>query len=463
MRFPRVNVTVLALLVVAVLGGAVALTAVPVGAASTADHAPAERASHGVTDVGVGASTSLVGTEPVTTTTTAATEPNASASLEPAEPAQLIHVNVTDDGDAVWTIESRFALEDEDDEAAFESFAESVIAGERDAGYDPEIYETFLEEAETATDREMAVADAGYDDYRIEEPMDEDESEPGFETETDDGDHTVGIIAYSFTWEAFGTTDDNRIYVGDAFQSADGGTWFPELGDGQRLVMEIPSNYGFDSVPAGGWVEVDDRALIWHGPYQFDDGAFDAEDHERELTLLRGANGDDTGTPPPNGVDDPDRSWLPIAGAVLAVLIALGLVGTYVLARSNPAWLPGPLRERVDSSDDQRRDGPPTAATGGPRDDVGQQAVGVGGPPVGGLEDDEIDPELLSDEERVLRLLRKNGGRMKQATIVKETGWSNAKVSQLLSKMDDDAEIDKLRIGRENLITLPEVDPTEVD
>ncbi len=44
---------------------------------------------------------------------------------------------------------------------------------------------------------------------------------------------------------------------------------------------------------------------------------------------------------------------------------------------------------------------------------------------------------------------------MKQASIVKETGWSNAKVSQLLSSMEDDERIDKLRIGRENLISLP--------
>jgi len=78
-------------------------------------------------------------------------------------------------------------------------------------------------------------------------------------------------------------------------------------------------------------------------------------------------------------------------------------------------------------------------------------------------EDEDVDPELLSDEERVNRLLRQNGGRMKQGTIVDETGWSNAKVSQLLSKMDDDEEIEKLRIGRENLITLPDVDLTEID
>jgi len=52
---------------------------------------------------------------------------------------------------------------------------------------------------------------------------------------------------------------------------------------------------------------------------------------------------------------------------------------------------------------------------------------------------------------------------MKQATIVKETGWSNAKVSQLLSAMADDGAINKLRIGRENLISFPDEDVTDLD
>ena len=75
----------------------------------------------------------------------------------------------------------------------------------------------------------------------------------------------------------------------------------------------------------------------------------------------------------------------------------------------------------------------------------------------------EIDEELLSDEERVERLLEANGGRMKQAHIVRDTDWSNAKVSQLLSSMEDEDRIDKLRIGRENLISFTDVDVTEIE
>jgi uncharacterized membrane protein len=44
---------------------------------------------------------------------------------------------------------------------------------------------------------------------------------------------------------------------------------------------------------------------------------------------------------------------------------------------------------------------------------------------------------------------------MKQSKIVEETRWSTAKVSQLLSAMDDADRVEKLRIGRENLISLP--------
>ena len=75
---------------------------------------------------------------------------------------------------------------------------------------------------------------------------------------------------------------------------------------------------------------------------------------------------------------------------------------------------------------------------------------------------DDIDEALLSDEERVERLLERNGGRMKQADIVKETGWSNAKVSQLLSAMAESDRVDKLRIGRENLISFPDEDVTDL-
>jgi uncharacterized membrane protein len=68
-------------------------------------------------------------------------------------------------------------------------------------------------------------------------------------------------------------------------------------------------------------------------------------------------------------------------------------------------------------------------------------------------------PEQLSDEDRVIQLLEENGGRMKQVNIVDNTEWSKSKVSMLLSDMEDDGEISKLRVGRENIISLAGEEP----
>jgi uncharacterized membrane protein len=56
-------------------------------------------------------------------------------------------------------------------------------------------------------------------------------------------------------------------------------------------------------------------------------------------------------------------------------------------------------------------------------------------------------------------MLEENGGRMKQVTIVEETDWSKSKVSMLLSDMADEGTISKLRVGRENIISLKGFEP----
>ncbi|MFC6904385.1 helix-turn-helix transcriptional regulator [Halalkalicoccus tibetensis] len=69
------------------------------------------------------------------------------------------------------------------------------------------------------------------------------------------------------------------------------------------------------------------------------------------------------------------------------------------------------------------------------------------------------EPMALTDEERVLRLLDSNGGRMRQTAIVETTGWSKSKTSMLLSEMESEGSISKLRVGRENLISRPGSEP----
>jgi len=71
---------------------------------------------------------------------------------------------------------------------------------------------------------------------------------------------------------------------------------------------------------------------------------------------------------------------------------------------------------------------------------------------------DGLPPELLSNEERVLALLDGNDGRMKQQQVAERLDWTAAKTSQVISGLREDDELVTFRIGRENVVTLPDVD-----
>lgn len=70
--------------------------------------------------------------------------------------------------------------------------------------------------------------------------------------------------------------------------------------------------------------------------------------------------------------------------------------------------------------------------------------------------DEEHPDDLLSNEERVLQLLRENGGRMKQQQVVEELGWTDAKTSQVVGDLRDSGEVEGFRLGRENVLRLPD-------
>ena len=64
------------------------------------------------------------------------------------------------------------------------------------------------------------------------------------------------------------------------------------------------------------------------------------------------------------------------------------------------------------------------------------------------------DGKVTTDADRVLKLLRENGGRLPQGEIIERTGWSKSKVSRLLSKMEDRKQVSKINIGRKNIVIL---------
>jgi hypothetical protein len=361
-----------------------------------------------------------------------------SESLDPGE--TTLRIDLHSDGNASVTVTQTYALTDRNETRAFRDLAASFERG--DAGVGPSVgpFRRASEAASEAAERPMAVGNVSRNAT----------------LQSTAGANATGRLSVSFRWTNFSQIENGRLTVDDAFRTSDG-TWLPGLEADQRLVIALPDDHALRSA-RGQWT-IEDGALIWSGPATFDEG-------DLEIVAEPGAQTTPTPTDaPPNGTDSPDEplggSFPPLFGGV-ALVVGAAALGAYALAaRGDPESAPagdveadsGPggagavVAESADGPDRER-----------PTDDAG---TGDGAPAT--ADDDGIDEELLSDEERVERLLRRNDGRMRQANIVTETGWSNAKVSQLLSAMDDEGRIDKLRIGRENLISLPDVDTLDGD
>ncbi|RLM36549.1 MULTISPECIES: hypothetical protein [unclassified Haloarcula] len=347
----------------------------------------------------------LFATPPLATAATADTVSAQQTTGTPAPVAEntTFALQIQSNGDAKWTITDTYAL----DESETESFRDTgeQFAGDGEAVWLPAFREA-KDEASTVTGREMEITNV---DRRYEVS------------------DRRGQLILEFTWTNFAVVTSENVVVGDAFNSTDG-TWFGTLTADQRLVISPPAGYGVESAPSA----VDDGKLVFEGRRTFEPGY---------LSVVY--TGEQPTTETPTGTPESIFSGIGSAwiGGVVLMLLLVGAVG-YMFKTGYT-------------------DGLPSIAAG--TDDEGDDSTGTAAATSDTTASDDVDVELLSDEERVERLLEENGGRMKQARIVSETGWSNAKVSQLLSSMDDEGRIDKLRIGRENLISFPDEDITDFD
>ena len=63
-----------------------------------------------------------------------------------------------------------------------------------------------------------------------------------------------------------------------------------------------------------------------------------------------------------------------------------------------------------------------------------------------------VDERDLSDEDVVLRLLVKRGGRVERDTIIDETGWSEQRLASVVDQMEDDNQVSAITVGRRNVV-----------
>lgn len=252
----------------------------------------------------------------------------------------------------------------------------------------------------------------------------------------------IGVVEMSFVWTAFALDDGRRTVVGDVFE---GGLY---LGQQQSLVVSPGSGLRFESVaPAGTQSNssslADSDSVTWQGEREFTDNrpqvvfvpvGEDTGDAGGQAGEQTGSDGTGTtGTTPPSASQS-TTDWL------------LGVVGLLVVGAGAAVWY-------------LRRESTSAART---ESDESAKNTTAGAPESGGVTNPEpavSDEELLTDEDRVLGMLEASGGRMKQVNIVEETGWSKSKVSMLLSEMEEEGHISKLRVGRENVISLKGHEP----
>ncbi|SEW24657.1 helix-turn-helix transcriptional regulator [Natrinema salifodinae] len=319
-----------------------------------------------------------------------------------------IDVFITENGTAQVTVDYQFLLNEENSSETAWNELESDIDSNSDAYADAEHekWNETLVEGENRTGREeMEISNVTVTTDRDTAPRD------------------IGHATVTFEWSSFALVELNRIEAGAALSGF-------TLDDGTALQFRWPDDYSVyvdegepqvDPTPS----DDPDGSVVWNG----DETTF--TDEQPRIVLIEDGNTSEE----PAGTDEgPAMPWAIVALA-LALLATVGAAG-WLLGRRRPG---GGVEagNGAQAETAHRTDG----ATGGE-----SESDGPDGPP----------PELLSNEERVLRLLQERGGRIKQQEVVSELDWTEAKTSQVVGDLRENDEIDVFRIGRENVLALPE-------
>lgn len=358
-------------------------------------------------------------------TSTGAATPGSMFGVQSVDPDQVIlRVDVQPNGDAQWRVEYRVRLETENETQAFQDLQADVE--ENESAYLSDFTERIggtVDAAQNSTGREMNAENFNVSAKITQLPQE------------------YGVLTYTFTWTNFAQTDGDQVTAGDALAG-----FF--LDSETSLIIGWPSDYRAASVSPEP-TERQQNAVVWRGPLDFGNS-------EPRVTV---EPGDSSGTTTQNGggVTDPPgeagSGFGPgtIAGIFVALAV-LGAAGFLYLRRDGyiDGGLPGVAS---DTSPDTGSDGGTAGASA-----AGAGAAGAAGG--SGVADDQQEPpsELLSNEERVIKYLEQQGGRAKQQEIVDGLGWTDAKTSQVLSGMASEDQIEKFRIGRENVVKLPDDD-----
>lgn len=333
----------------------------------------------------------------------------------------LLEADVDENGDAVWTVEYRFLLADEESESAFDELEANIEEDETPyVDRFRERMESTVATAEESTDREMRVSDVRVDTYRQTLARD------------------YGVVTYSFAWSGFAAVEEDTILVGDAVSGL-------FIDSDSRFVIAWADGYEATEIRPDPTRSTATSAT-WNGPFDF-------TTDEPRITLATVPPEESTPTEPGTEPTDPaDPSEAPISSAVVAGIVALIVViGAFLYLRRRSGDSAAGSSEHDDEGDLSETTSGSTPASSPTADS--------GSPDEPDPETDDGPPEeLLSPEERVLKLVQEHGGRMKQQEVVSEMEWTDARTSQVVGSLREQGKLESFRLGRENVLKLPDED-----
>jgi hypothetical protein len=334
--------------------------------------------------------------------------------LNTSAPETDLRIDVRANGSAVWTVQYRFRLNSANETAAFGQLRADIASN-------PSPYrERFRQRmagavasAERTTGREMAIENVSVRTTR---------------------DGTTGIVTYEFVWRNFAASDGDRLRIGDALTGL-------SFDNGTQVMISWPDDYEATTVqPAPA--ERRPNAVIWVGPTEFTGS-------EPVVELIRSdSTTTGTGFGAEGGSNEAPASGneLPLWGiAIVALLlVVVGLLGiVFVQRRQTDGSAPAAVA--TDPTADQEISDETTAPTSTDNENP-PETENDGRPPL----------DLLSNEEQVVEVLKRSGGRAKQQQIVETLGWTDTKTSSVVRELRENGTIDGFRLGRENVLRLPE-------
>ena len=326
-----------------------------------------------------------------------------------------LHINISANGSAVWSVQYRFQLGGPNETSAFDQLR-------TDIGENPTQYRTRFEQrmdqalttAENATDREMTISNVSVRAAR---------------------NGTAGVVTYKFVWQSFAATDGTRLDIRNSLAGL-------SLDNETQLMVSWPTSYEPVTVQPAP-TERQANVVIWEGTTEFtEDEPIVELARSNSMSNTTGAGADGGSNRESSGSNLPLSSIVLIA--LVAVVVGFGVI--WVVRRrqhDDTPLIPTDRAEHSDTHHEISSGEADTTPNGGTQDSTSSET-------------NDQSLELLSNEEQVVEVLRRSGGRAKQQQIVTELGWTDAKTSSVVSRLRDDGTIEGFRLGRENVLRLPD-------